>query len=72
MIDTVHLRLLLATFAAWANRRRAGVIALLIEEKRVLKEQLESGGKRLHFTNGQRRRLAASGRIASGGWVAPV
>ena len=35
------------------------MIDYLIEENRVLKEQLESGGRRLHFTDDQRRRLAA-------------
>ena len=38
MIDTIHLRLLLATFAAWANRQQTSVITYLIEENRVLKE----------------------------------
>jgi putative transposase len=49
-------------FAAWASRQQAGVIAYLIEENRVLKEQLESGGRRLRFTDDQRRRLAAKGK----------
>jgi len=62
MIDTIHLRLLLATFAAWANRQQTSVITYLIEENRVLKEQLDWGGKRLRFTDDQRRRLAAKGR----------
>ena len=62
MIDTIQFQLLLATFAAWANRQQAGVIAYLIEENRVLREQLESGGKRLGFTDDQRRRLAAKGK----------
>jgi len=38
------------------------VIAYLIEENRVLKEQLEAGGRRLRLTDGQRRRLAAKGK----------
>jgi hypothetical protein len=59
MIDTIHLQLLLATFAGWVGRRQAAVITYLIEEIRVLREQLESGGKRLRFTDDQRRRLAA-------------
>jgi putative transposase len=58
----IELQLLLATFAAWTNRRQAGLIAYLIEENRVLKEQLESGGRRLRFTDDQRRRLAAKGK----------
>ena len=58
----LELQLLLATFAAWANRRQGSVIAYLVEENRVLKEQLESSGKRLRFTDDQRRRLAAKGK----------
>jgi hypothetical protein len=58
----LELQLFLATFSAWANRRQAGVIAYLVEENRILKEQLESGGRRLRFTDDQRRRLAAKGK----------
>jgi hypothetical protein len=38
------------------------VIAYLIEENHVLKEQLKSDGRRLRFTDEQRRRLAAKGK----------
>ena len=62
MIETIHLQLLLATFAGWIGRQQTVVIAYLIEENRVLKEQLESGGRRLRFTDDQRRRLAAKGK----------
>jgi transposase InsO family protein len=62
MIDTIHFQLFLATFAGWVGRRQAHVISYLIEENRVLKEQLESGGRRLRFTDDQRRRLAAKGK----------
>ena len=55
------LRFLLLVFAGWANRRQLEVIAYLQEENRVLREQL--GGKQLRFTDGQRRRLAAKGRV---------
>ena len=58
----IELQLLLTTFSAWANRRQGTVIAYLVEENLVLKEQLKSGGKRLRFTDDQRRRLAAKGR----------
>ena len=58
----IELQVLLATFAAWSNRQQAGVIAYLVEENRIFKEQVESGGRRLHFTDDQRRRLAAKGR----------
>ena len=49
MLEAIHLQLLLATFAAWSNRPQARVITYLIEENRVLKEQLESGGRRLRL-----------------------
>ncbi len=62
MTETIHLQLLLATFAGWVGRQQSDVIAYLIEENRVLKEQLESGGRRLRFTDDQRRRLAAKGK----------
>ena len=53
MIETIHLQVLLATFAGWIGRQQTAVISYLIEENRVLKEQLESGGKRLQFTDDQ-------------------
>ena len=62
MIETIHLQLLLATFAGWVGRRQTAVITYLVEENRILKEQLESGGRRLRFTDDQRRRLAAKGK----------
>ena len=62
MPETIHLQRLLATFAGWIGRRQTAVIAYLIEENRILKEQLESGGKRLRFTDDQRRRLTAKGK----------
>ncbi len=62
MIDTIHLQLLLATFAGWVGRQQSHVIAYLIEENRVLKEQFESSGRRLRLTDDQRRRLAAKGK----------
>jgi hypothetical protein len=62
MLDTIRFQLFLATFAGWVCRRQTTVIAYLVEENRVLKEQLQSGGRRLRFTDDQRRRLAAKGR----------
>ena len=62
MTESIHLQLLLATFAGWVGRQQSHVIDYLIEENRVLKEQLESGGRRLRFTDNQRRRLAAKGK----------
>ena len=39
------LQLLLTTFAGWVNREQARVVAYLVEENRVLREQL--GNRRL-------------------------
>jgi transposase InsO family protein len=62
MIETIHLQLLLATFAGWVGRKQTAITAYLVEENRVLKEQLKSGGRRLRFTDDQRRRLAVKGK----------
>ena len=47
--------------AGWVNRRQLRVIDYLKEENRVLREQL--GGRRVRFTDDQRRRLAAKGKV---------
>jgi transposase InsO family protein len=49
--------------AGWINRHQQAVIAYQREEIRVLREML--GGKRLRFTDGQRRRLALKARVLS-------
>ncbi len=58
------LHFLLLTFAGWGNRRQQEVVECLIEENRVLREQLDRqpGGRRIRFTDDQRRRLAAKGK----------
>ena len=50
------LHLLLMMFSGWVNRRQLDVIEYLKEENRILKERL--GGKRIQFTDAERRRLA--------------
>jgi putative transposase len=50
------LQILLIVLAGWVNRRQLDMIAYLQEENRVLKERL--GGRRLRFTDAERRRLA--------------
>jgi len=55
------LQFLLLTFAGWVNRRQQKMIAYLLEENRVLREQLK--GRRLRLTDNQRRRLAAKGKL---------
>ncbi len=54
IIKPFHL--LVVALAGWLNRYQQAVIDYLIEENRVLKDQLE--GQRLQFTDDQRRRLA--------------
>ena len=54
--------LVLATaLGGWMNRRQSEVLEFLLEENRVLREQLE--GRRLKLSDKQRRRLAARGKI---------
>jgi hypothetical protein len=50
------LQMLLLMFAGWVNRHQLDVIEYLQEENRVLKERM--GGRRLRFTDVERRRLA--------------
>ncbi|MCP3918438.1 MAG: DDE-type integrase/transposase/recombinase [bacterium] len=57
--DTYPLRVLLLTVAGWVNRHQQHVVEYLVEENRVLKEQL--GGRKLRLNDDQRRRLAAKG-----------
>ena len=49
-------RFLATAIAGWANQQQQDSIEYLREENRVLREQLE--GKRIRFTDDQRRRLA--------------
>ena len=58
--DIFPLQLLLLTVSGWVNRHQQQVIEYLVEENRVLKEQLK--GRRLRLTDDQRRRLAAKGK----------
>ncbi len=55
------LKLLLLTFSGWTNRHQQEVIEYLVEENRVLKEQLR--GRKLRLTDDQRRRLAGKAKI---------
>jgi putative transposase len=64
------LRLLLVTLAGWVNRRQQEVIEYLMEENRVLQEQL--GGRRVRLNDGQRRRLAARGQRLGRGLLRQV
>src|SRR5215813_7376426 len=57
--DSLPLRLLLATLAGWVNRHQQHVIDYLIEENRLLREQLR--GRRVRLNDDQRCRLAVKG-----------
>ena len=57
-IQPFHL--LVIALAGWLNRHQQAVIDYLIEENRVLKEQLEV--QRLRFTDEQRMRLAVKAK----------
>ncbi len=60
LMNTLQLQFLMLIFAGWVNRGQQDVIEYLQEENRVLREQL--GGKRMLFTDAQRRRLAAKAK----------
>jgi hypothetical protein len=53
-------RFVLIALSGWMNSRQSLLIDYLREENRVLREQL--GGKRLRFTDEQRRRLATKAK----------
>lgn len=55
------LHFLLLMFSGWVNRQQQQAIGYLLEENRVLREQL--GGRRLRLTDDQRRRLAVKGKL---------
>ena len=54
------LQFVVLASAGWINRQQVDAIEYLREENRILREQL--GGKRLCFTDAQRRRLAMRGK----------
>ena len=61
LADSYPIRVLLLTLSGLVNRHQADVISYLVEENRVLKEQLK--GRRLRLTDDQRRRLAAKAKV---------
>src|SRR5262245_40745855 len=54
------LQFVLVALAGWFNQQQRDVIDYLLEENRVLREQI--GTRRLRFTDDQRRRLAGKAR----------
>jgi transposase InsO family protein len=55
------LSFLIVSFAGWINQRQQHVIEYLVEENRVLREQI--GRRRMRFTDEQRRPLAARAKM---------
>ena len=53
-------QIVVLALAGWISRQQLDVIEYLREENRVLREQLK--GKRIRFTDDQRRRLAAKAK----------
>ena len=51
--------MMLGVLTGWLERREREAIAYLVEENRLLRHQL--GGRRLRFTDADRRRLAVRG-----------
>jgi putative transposase len=57
VIDVSAFHMLLLVVTSWLDRREREVLAYLIEENRVLRQQV--GGRRLRLTDDDRRKLAA-------------
>ena len=60
MAEYYPLQVLLLALSGWVNREQQRTIEYLVEENRVLKEQLK--GRKLRLNDDQRRRLAAKGK----------
>src|SRR5262245_18066613 len=65
IVSAVHFSLdplscVVLAIAGWMSRHQQEVIAYLIEENRILREQI--GNRRLRFNDDQRRRLAAKAK----------
>jgi putative transposase len=54
---------LIVSISGWMNQHQYQVIEYLVEENRVLREQI--GNRRIRFTDNQRRRLAAKAKKLS-------
>ena len=63
-------RFLLITLAGWMNQHQQHAIAYLVEENRVLREQI--GHRRMRFTDDQRRRLAAKAKVLGAKWLSHI
>ncbi len=61
---------LVVAVAGWIQRDQQAAIAYLLEENKVLRARL--GGRRLRFTDAERRRLTAKGKSLSRKLLAEV
>jgi hypothetical protein len=59
VVDVPSLRVLLAALVGWLDRQQQEALAYLIEENRILRDQLR--GRRLRLSDDERRRLAVRG-----------
>lgn len=59
------IRFLLVALASWFNQHQQHLIDYLVEENRILREQM--GDRRLRFTDDQRRRLAVKAKLVGRG-----
>ncbi|MBN1655979.1 MAG: transposase [Deltaproteobacteria bacterium] len=59
-MKNLHLQFVLAFFAGWVNRSQQALIDYLQTENEIYREKL--GGKRIRFTDDQRRRLAVKAK----------
>ena len=55
-------QMILTILMGWMNRKQQAVIEYLLEENRVLKQQLDLSCKKLKFNNLRRRNLAKEGK----------
>jgi hypothetical protein len=61
LAETYPIQVLLMTLSGLMNKHQANVIAYLVEENRVLKEQMN--GRKPKLSDNQRRRLAAKAKL---------
>jgi hypothetical protein len=59
-MKNLHFQFVLAFFAGWVNRSQQALIDYLQTENEIYREKL--GGKRIRFTDDQRRRLAVKAK----------
>jgi hypothetical protein len=60
-MSTHALQFLIRTVSGWLNRKQQHALEFLEEENRILREKI--GGKRIRFTDDERRRLAIKAKL---------